>query len=81
MKTKVNRIKQLRKESKLTQEQMAQYLNVNQSMITQLESGMRKFNATLIEKICCLFGCSELYLMGEDEAYIPLNLKLCSKSV
>ena len=31
------RIKLLRKESKLTQEQMASYLNVDQSLVTKLE--------------------------------------------
>ena len=81
MKTKVNRLKQLRKESRITQEQLAQYLNVDQSMITKLENGTRNFNTTLIEKICCLFGCSEMYLMGEEEEYIPLNFAFRSNTI
>ena len=71
--TTTNRLKQLRKESKITQEQLAQYLEVDQSMITKLENGSRNLNVTLIDKICNLFGCSEKYLMGEDDVYIPLN--------
>ena len=55
-KTTTNRLKQLRKESKITQEQLAQYLEVDQSMITKLENGSRNLNITLIEKICDLFG-------------------------
>lgn len=70
---KNNRLKELRKESKITQEQLASYLGVDQSLITKLENGTRSLNTTLIEKICNLFGCSYDYLMGEDDAYIPLN--------
>ncbi len=67
------RMKQLRKASRLTQEQLAKYLGVDQSMVTKLENGTRNFNIAMIEKICNLFGCSEAYLMGEDDLYIPLN--------
>ena len=67
------RLKELRKESKITQEQLASYLGVDQSMITKLENGTRSLNTTLIEKICNLFGCSYDYLIGEDDMYIPLN--------
>lgn len=67
------RLKQLRKESKITQEQLANYLDVDQTMIAKLENGTRSLNISLIEKICNLFGCSDAYLMGEDDEYIPLN--------
>jgi DNA-binding XRE family transcriptional regulator len=45
------RIKLLRKESKLTQEQMASYLDVDQSLVTKLENGTRTLNVNLMEKI------------------------------
>ena len=76
-----NRLKQLRKESKITQEQMAKYLGVDQTMITKIENGTRNLNVTLIEKICNLFGCSDAYLMGEDDAYIPLNFAFRSNGI
>ena len=75
------RLKQLRKESRITQEQMAEYLGVAQSLITKLENGTRSLNVTLIDKICNLFGCSEAYLMGEDDAYIPLNFAFRSNGI
>lgn len=75
------RIKQLRKESKITQEQMASYLKVDQSMVTKLENGTRSLNVTLIDKICNLFGCSQAYLLGEDDSYIPLNFAFRSNGV
>lgn len=67
------RLRQLRKESKITQEQLAKYLDVDQTMITKMENGTRSLSVSLIEKICSLFGCSDAYLMGEDDVYIPLN--------
>ena len=79
--TKNLRLKQLRKESKITQEQLAKYLNVDQSMITKLENGTRSLNVSMIEKICNLFGCSDAYLMGEDDAYIPLNFAFRSNGI
>lgn len=79
--TKNIRLKQLRKESKITQEQLAKYLDVDQTMITKLENGTRSLNITLIEKICNLFGCSDAYLMGEDDAYIPLNFAFRSNGI
>ncbi|MGN1343012.1 MAG: helix-turn-helix domain-containing protein [Traorella sp.] len=75
------RLKQLRKESKITQEQLAKYLDVDQTMITKLENGTRSLNVTLIEKICNLFGCSDAYLMGEDDTYLPLNFSFRSNEI
>ena len=75
------RIKLLRKESKLTQEQMASYLNVDQSLVTKLENGTRNLNVDLMEKICNLFGCTEEYLLGESDEYIPLNFAFRSNNI
>lgn len=75
------RLKELRKESKLTQSQLAGYLGVDQSMITRLEDGSRSLNVSLIKKLCSLFGCTESYLLGEDDAYIPLNFAFRSNGI
>lgn len=75
------RLKALRKESRITQEQLAQFLGVDQSMITKLENGSRSFNVTMIDKICSLFGCTEEYLLGECEDYIPLNFEFRSNGI
>ncbi len=75
------RLKYLRKESKITQDQLAQFLAVDQSMITKLENGTRSFSTTMIDKICSLFGCSEEFLMGESDDYIPLNFAFRSSGI
>ena len=77
----VNRLRELRKNSKLTQEQMAQYLGIDQSMVTKLENGTRVLNVTLIEKICSLFCCSEEYLFGKSDEYIPINFAFRANSI
>ena len=75
------RLKELRKESKLTQEQLANYLKVDQTLITKLENGTRNLNVTLIEKLCSLFGCTEDYLLGREDEYLPLNFAFRSNKI
>ena len=75
------RLKGLRKESKITQEQLAQYLNVDQSLVTKLENGSRGLTVGMIDKICSLFGCTEEYLLGECEEHIPLNFAFRSNGI
>lgn len=75
------RLKYLRKESKITQDQLAQFLSVDQSMITKLENGTRSFSITMVDKICSLFGCSEEFLLGESDDYIPLNFAFRSTGI
>lgn len=68
-----NRIKELRKSSGLTQQQLADYLGVDQSLIPKLENGHRNLTISLAEKLCNLFRCSEEYLIGADSTYVPLH--------
>lgn len=75
------RLKYLRKESKITQDQLAKFLSVDQSMITKLENGTRSFSITMVDKICSLFGCSEEFLMGESDDYISLNFAFRSTGI
>ena len=75
------RLKALRKDSKITQEQLAQFLNVDQTLIAKIENGTRSLSTTMIDKLCSLFGCSEEYLMGESEDYIPLNFAFRSSGI
>jgi predicted transcriptional regulator, HTH XRE-like family len=67
------RLKKLRKDCKLTQDQMAKYLSVDQTLITKLENGSRAMSVTIMDQLCSLFGCTEEYLLGQSDTYIPLN--------
>lgn len=75
------RVKALRKESRITQEPLAQYLDVDQTMITKLENGTRNLNTTMIDKLCSLFGCTEEYLNGESDEYIPLHFSFKASGI
>ena len=75
------RLRELRKKSKITQAQLAQYLEVDQSMVTKLENGSRNFSLSIIDKICNLFGCTESYLMGESEEYSPICFAFRNDSI
>lgn len=46
------RLKMLREESGLSQEQLAQCLSVDQSLISKFEKGERSISATQIDAIC-----------------------------
>lgn len=55
MTVKNMRLKHLRKEIKVTIEQLAHYLDIDQIMMKQIENGTTHLNVTGIEKICSLF--------------------------
>ncbi len=79
--SKSTRLRQLREESMITQEQLAQYLGVDRFMIGKMENGTESLNISLMEKICSLFGCSEAYLMGEEDGHIPLDFAFRSSGI
>lgn len=55
--------KQLRKKLNITQDQMAEFLNLEQSSISKFESGERTLSVNNLEKACLLFGipANEIY--------------------
>lgn len=62
------RIKLLREESKLTQTKVAEYLELDQSMIAKMEKGERNITSDVIEKIAALFCCTVDYILfGEKQ--------------
>ncbi|MGB7595163.1 MAG: helix-turn-helix transcriptional regulator [Erysipelotrichaceae bacterium] len=58
MKTKGEMFKMLRECNKITQSQMADFLNVDQSYISKFEADERQLSIDLLEKCSDLFGCS-----------------------
>ena len=51
------KFKELRNKSGLTQNQVADYLEVDQSYISKCEKDERQFSIDIIEKAAALFGC------------------------
>lgn len=57
------RIQQLRKERELTQEQLAEKLNVSQNTIAKIESGLRRPSIDFLLEISVFFNVSTNYLV------------------
>ncbi len=51
-----SRIKLFREQSGFTQRTIAEYLHVDQSLVSMAESGKRGFTADMLEKLADLFG-------------------------
>lgn len=60
------RLKKLRSDGKLTQAKVAEYLGLDQSMITKLEKGERSISSDVIEKLSALYCCPVDYLLDGD---------------
>ncbi len=58
------RIKELRLEKGLSQEELGQFLNIQKSAISKYERGALEPNKTMLIKMSELFHCSVDYLLG-----------------
>lgn len=70
------RFKELREQSGLTQEQIAAYLDVDQSYISKCEKKERQFSADILEKVGNLFGCNIDYFTNPESQYTPIPFAL-----
>lgn len=58
MKAKGEVFRKLRESQKITQKQIANFLSVDQSLISKFETNERQLGIELLEKCSDLFGCS-----------------------
>jgi len=77
--------KKFRKKINITQEQMAEYLNLEQSSISKFESGERTISVSNLERACSLFGIhmNDMYketnnLRALSPSFIKTSLSLSS---
>ena len=68
------KLKQLREENNYSQEQVADYLEIDQSYISKIEKGKRNLNEISFNKLCLLYNCSPDYLLGKSDDYEPPKL-------
>jgi hypothetical protein CLOSPO_01966 len=62
----MNRIKSLRLKNKLTQTELAKYMNVAQNTISYWEQGKYDIDNESLKKLADLFDCSTDYLLGRE---------------
>lgn len=53
-----NRIRELRKSNKISQEKLASLAELDRTYINSVENGRRNISIKNIHKICVAFGCS-----------------------
>ena len=59
-----NRVKKLRQRAQLTQQQLADELNITQAAITRYERGVQEPTRDVLIKMADFFNCSVDYLIG-----------------
>ena len=68
------KIKELRKEAKFTQKQLANMLNKSETGFASWEQGLSEPSVNDIRLLCSIFGVSADYLLGlEDETGTKLK--------
>ena len=63
----MNRLKELRKEKKKSQKEIANLLEINEKTISRWENGERPIKTQKAQELAEYFGVSVGYLLGEDE--------------
>ncbi|MCL0033092.1 helix-turn-helix domain-containing protein [Peptococcaceae bacterium] len=75
------RFNELRNRSGLTQSQVAEFLDVDQSYISKCEKNERQFSVDILEKAAELFGCTLEYFTDESSEFKPMPMDLRARSV
>ena len=75
------KIKKLREAAGLTQKQIADYLSVDQSLISKFEKGERSINADTMEQLSVLFCCPISVLMSSEQAPQTYNISFRTSSI
>lgn len=65
------RIKDLREDNDLTQQQVADYLNIKQNTYSQYETGTRQIPIDILIALAALYKTSTDYLLGITDCRTP----------
>lgn len=63
----IKKIRDLREDSDLTQEQVAEYLGTSQTMYARYERGANELPIRHLMKLCDLYNVSSDYILGRTE--------------
>lgn len=69
-----NKIKELRTKAGFNQSIIAEYLQVDQSLISKIEKGEREASTDVLKKLAELFGCKVSAIINEEEDISCLNV-------
>lgn len=65
------RIRDLREDNDLTQQQVAQYLNIRQNTYSQYETGIRQLPVEVLVALAAFYKTSTDYLLGITDTKKP----------
>ena len=71
----MNRLKELRKEKGLTQDALAELLEVTKSTIFNWENGVSNIKPDRLKKLCEIFDVDATYLLGYNNVKNETNIK------
>lgn len=75
------RIKELREQANLRQNQVAAYLGMDQSTLSKLETGKRTISVEQLEKLSELYGCDFEIFENHDVKIKPIKIALRAKEI
>lgn len=64
------RLKQLRIENNYTQQQVANYLEIDQGHLSNIELGKRTLTLSILNYLCDLYNCTDEYVLGKTNEYV-----------
>lgn len=68
----INRIKELRNNKKITQNDIANFLNISVSYYSELENNKKNLPTDLLQKLSDFYGVSTDYILGRDNVPPPV---------
>lgn len=68
------KVRQLREAANLTQQQVADYLEVDQSLISKFEKGERSISSEALKQLAVLFCCPVSALISEEAVKPVFNV-------
>lgn len=68
------KVKLIRKRRKLKQDDLAEFLNLSRSQISNLESGRRNLSLKQLEKLCVFFQVDMSYFLMSETTDVCLDL-------
>ena len=75
------KIKQLRESANLTQQQIADYLKVDQSLISKFEKGERTISSDALKQLAILFCCPVSVLVSEETVKPVFNVAFRTNAI
>lgn len=72
----MNKIKQLRKEKKLTQEELAEKIGISKRTLANWEDGVPSIKENKLKILCEIFGVDTPYMLGYNNVKNETDLKV-----